>query len=368
MEEILEPFRPFVAGLLDDICFWGNTEAELHSRLKLIFEWFVHYGLLLNSTKCRPFMQQGIFLGFCVSETGITADPEKISAIRDRPMPSNTSEIRSFVNAAGYLRSLIKNFSKLAEPLINQTVGPKKCPVNLTNESIKSWKQIKDAVTSVPVVRKFDWRRPIILETNSSQTFVGAVLLQPYLHHSNEKPISILHPIAYFSHKLTPTQQRYSSQERELLSILLSLQHWRHWIEGRDVTVITDHESLKTIQTKVEQPARMVRFLDSIKHYGVRILYRQGKANVLANYLSRPPNKIFNSEEIQDPESDNTCTVINSLSLSNSSKTQPNLPSDENNKDIKYPDHLNRIDLQCIFEYLTLKNPSLISSLQTGLL
>ncbi|KAI0994343.1 hypothetical protein K3495_g13839 [Podosphaera aphanis] len=97
----------------------------------------------------------------------------------------------------------------------------------------------------------------------------------------------------------------------------------------------------------------MVRFLDSIEHYGVCILYRQGKANVLADYLSRPPDKIFNSEEIQDPETENT--VINSLS--NSSKTLPNLPSDENNKDIKYPDLLNRIDLQCIFEYLTLKRP-----------
>ncbi|KAI1001091.1 hypothetical protein K3495_g7108 [Podosphaera aphanis] len=234
-------------------------------------------------------------------------------------MPSNTSEIRSFVNAARYLRSPIKNFSKLAEPLINQTVGPKKCPVTLMIESIKSWKKIKDAITSVPVVRKFDWRRPIILETDSSQTFVGAALLQPYLHHSKEKPISILHPIAYFSRKLTPTEQRYSSQERELLSILLSLQHWRHWVKGGDVRVITDHESLKTIQTKVEQPARMVRFLDSIEHYRIRILCRQGKANVLADYLSRPPDKIFNSEEIQDPKSENT--VINSLSLSNSRKT-----------------------------------------------
>ncbi|KAI0999844.1 hypothetical protein K3495_g8354, partial [Podosphaera aphanis] len=355
MEEILEPFRSFVAGLLDDICVWGDTEKELHSRLELIFERFVHYGLLLNSTKCRLFVQQGIFLGFCVSENGITADPEKVSAIRDRPMPSTTSEIRSFVNAAGYLRSLIKNFSKLAEPLINQTVGPKKSPVILTNESIKSWNKIKDAITSVPVVRKFDWRRPIILETDSSQTFVGAALLQPYLHHPKEKPISILHPIAYFSRKLTPTQQRYSSQERELLSILLSLQHWRHWVEGGDVTVITDHESLKTIQTKVEQPARMVRFLDSIEHYGVRILYRQGKANVLADYLSRPPEKNFNSEEIEHPENENT--NVNSNSFSHPNITQPNLTSDEKNNVIKYPDLLNRIDLQCIFEYLTLKQP-----------
>jgi hypothetical protein len=95
--------------------------------------------------------------------------------------------------------------------------------------------------------------------------------------------------VAYYSRKLTDTQTRYSSQERELLAILLSLQHWRHWVENGDVTVITDHQILKNLNTKAELPARIVRFLDTIKHFGARVLYRSGKVNVLADYLSRPP-------------------------------------------------------------------------------
>ncbi|KAI0992367.1 hypothetical protein K3495_g15819, partial [Podosphaera aphanis] len=301
---------------------------------------FVEYGLILNSSKCRFFVQGGIFLGFSISENGIAADPAKVAAIRDRPKPSTNSEIRGFVNAAGYLRCLIKDFSKLAGPLTDQSIGPKNKPVTLSPESERSWLAIKDAMSSSPLVRKFDWRLPVVLETDASQKFLGAVLLQPHMHVSSDSDRSVLHPIAYFSRKLNGTQQRYSAQERELLGILLALQHWRHWVEGGDVTVITDHESLKTLHTKMEQPARIARFLDSIEHYGVRILYRKGKANVLADYLSRPPEKAFPSEE-----NDN-----NSLKSLNKHSNDLETPISVH---ITQPEQLNRIDLQAIFEFLS---------------
>ncbi|POS83058.1 hypothetical protein EPUL_004164 [Erysiphe pulchra] len=200
MEEVLSPYRSFVAGLLDDVAVWGDTVEELHSRLVTILKRFVTYGLLLNTSKCYLFVTSGVFLGFVISEDGIAADPKKVAAIRDRLMPSTTSEIRGFIGAAGYLRSLIKKFSQLA------------------------------------ILKKFDWRLPIVLETDALEKF----LLQPHLHYI-DKQRSILHPIAFFSIKLNETQQRYSAQERELLFILLSLQHWCHWVEGGDVTAITDH-------------------------------------------------------------------------------------------------------------------------------
>lgn len=106
MEEVFDPFRSFAAGLLDDVAIWGDTIEELHSRLILILNRFVSYGLLLNASKCRFFIKSGVFLGFLVSENGIAADPEKVAAIRDRPLPRTTSEIRGFVSAAGYLRLL----------------------------------------------------------------------------------------------------------------------------------------------------------------------------------------------------------------------------------------------------------------------
>ena len=103
-----------------------------------------------------------------------------------------------------------------------------------------------------------------MLETDASQKFVGAALLQPHIYTTNNIEKATLHQVSYFSRKLNDTQQRYSAQERELLCILLSLQHWRHWVEGGDITVITDHQSLNSLNTKMEQPARIVRFMDTI--------------------------------------------------------------------------------------------------------
>ncbi|KAI0995043.1 hypothetical protein K3495_g13137 [Podosphaera aphanis] len=331
MEEVLEPYRHFVSGLLDDVCVFADTPEQLHAQLLLLFERFAKYGLLLNASKCRFFVPEGIFLGFHVSKHGIAADPSKISAITDRPMPKTSTEIRSFVNAAGYFRSLIDRFSDMSAPLTKLSSGPKNATVHLTAEATKAYNDIKRALTTTPVLRKFDWRLPIVVESDASKITVGAALLQPHTHLRDSKPSSTLHPISYFSKKLTPTQVRYSAQERELLGIVLALQHWRHWVEGADVTVVTDHESLKTIQTKVEQPARIVRFLDALEHYGIRIVYRPGKANVLADYLSRPSDSIFVNAQQQhvDPLAATTDFVTN-------------------------PDHLNRIDLQAIYEYFSL--------------
>lgn len=157
--------------------------------------------------------------------------PRQGSAIRDRPIPSTTSEIRGFVNAASYLRSLIRDFSKLAGPLIEQSTGPKNAPVVLTSDSRESWSKIRDALSSTPVIKCFHWRLPVVLITDASQKFISSALLHPRM--STNTKHSTLHPVAYYSRKLNETQQRYSAQERELLAILLSLQHWCHWVKAQ---------------------------------------------------------------------------------------------------------------------------------------
>jgi hypothetical protein len=97
---------------------------------------------------------------------------------------------------------------------------------------------------------------------------------------------------------------------------LQTLQHWRHWVEGGDVTMITNYQSLKDLNTKAKLPARIVRFLDAMQHYGVRVFYKFEKANMLADYLSKPSEKVFAAnEKIANP------------------------------KPIKRPEELNRVDL-----------------------
>ncbi|KAI1001153.1 hypothetical protein K3495_g7046 [Podosphaera aphanis] len=199
MEEILEPYRHFVSGLLDDVCVFADTVELLHQNLLLLFARSVKYGLILNASKCRFFVTEGIFLGFQISKHGIAADPSKISAIVDRPLPTTSTEIRSFVNAAGYFRSLINRFSDMSAPLTELSSGPKHSTISLTPEAIKAYQNIKDALTTTPVLRKFDWCLPIVVESDASMIAVGAALLQPHTQTRDSKPTSALHPVSYFS-------------------------------------------------------------------------------------------------------------------------------------------------------------------------
>lgn len=345
MEEVLEPFRAFTPGLLDDMCIVADTDEQLHDRLLTVLARLEEYGLLLNTQKSVLFVSSGVFLGFIVSAAGVEADPAKISAIRDRPMPTTNTEVRGFVNAAGYLRYLIPKFSEKSGLLTDYCTGPKGSSVTLSPEAQKQWHAIRDSLTSIPVIKQYHWQLSCVMDVDSSQKYVGACLMQPHLSSVNK---SVLHPVAYFSKKLSETQTRYSAQERELLAILMALQHWKHWVQGTEVTVISDHESLKTLRTKTEQPPRIMRFLDAIEHYGVRILYRSGKANVMADYLSRPP-----SDEAVEP----AFLVILESSFpgeeEEGSVDNGDQRDDGDQRDtVEHPHQLNRTDLQAIFEHL----------------
>lgn len=120
------------------------------------------------------------------------------------------------------------------------------------------------------------------------------------------------------------------------MAIVLDLQHWRYWLEGGDITVLTDHESLKLFRTKTEQPQRIIRFIDVIEHFGLHINVRKGPTNIMANWLSRPP-------KISEPAHASN----ESASLQTKSKKI---------NDINYLNYLNRIDLKAIFEHFLLKS------------
>src|SRR6202165_1169064 len=130
--------------------------------------------MLLNTRKTSLFVRSGVFPGFVINEDGITADPAKVAAVRDRPMPATTTEVRGFVNAAGYFRHLIDIYSEKSSHLTDLCTGPKGAPVTLSGEAQQQWRHIRDVITSLPLIRVFDWRLPSVLDTDASQGHTGA--------------------------------------------------------------------------------------------------------------------------------------------------------------------------------------------------
>ena len=115
-----------------------------------------------------------------------------------------------------------------------------------TSEAQKAFEHLKHLFTQAPLLRHFDPELPIYLYTDASGFAVSGILCQ---FHDGK-----LYPISFRSRKLTPAECNYDIHDLEMLAIVSSFAHWRHYLEGakHTVTVYTDHKNLEVfMSTKI---------------------------------------------------------------------------------------------------------------------
>ena len=305
----------FCIVYLDDILIYSKTQEEHERHVKTILKALDRAGMVLNLEKCKFFAQEIRFLGHIIDKDGSKPDPHNIEKILNWPTPRNITDTRGFVNLAGNYRKYIKSFAKIAEPLTDLMKGSplKGTPIKWGEREEESFQALKKAISSEPVLRHPQIGKPCWIDPDASQYAIGAQLQQLFLDTDGK---SRLHPIAFLSKKLTETEQRYSSQERELLAAKYALDHWRHLIEGSEINIRTDHESLKTYRTKNPMAKRVVRFLGDIEHFDPKITYRPGPLQKVPDALSRMPGL---REEGEPADSDQ----LNTVEVSNNAQTEP---------------------------------------------
>ena len=171
---------------LDDIVAFGRTETEMLDRLENIFGKLRLAGLKLETSKCHFFKEKVRFLGHEISKSGISTDPEKIQAVRDWVQPKTVRDLRSFLAFVSYYRRFVKGFSQIAKPLhqlvteCGQGKGKSKSTLagHWTPRCQDAFDQLKEALTTSPVLGFADYRLPFVLETDASNDGLGAVLSQ----------------------------------------------------------------------------------------------------------------------------------------------------------------------------------------------
>ena len=249
-------------------------------------------------SKCEFWLDEVLYLGHIISAKGISVNPEKVEAIVKWQPPENVKQLRSFLGLASYCRRFVENFSKIAKPLSN--LLQKNVKYAWTPECDVAFNTLKEKLISAPVLTPPDESKPFQVFCDASLQGLGAVLMQDK------------HVVAYTSRQLKPNEKNYPTHDLELAAVVHALITWRHLLLGRQVEVYTDHKSLKYIFTQPNLNLRQTRWVEMIQEYNPSIDYTPGKANVIADALSR---KAYCNSLILKPVQPDLCEAFRKLNL-----------------------------------------------------
>ncbi|CAM8883040.1 unnamed protein product [Rhodiola kirilowii] len=232
--------------------------------------------LVLNYEKCHFMVTHGVVLGHVVSHKGIEVDKAKIDLIVTLPYPSTVRDIKSFLGHAGFYRRFIKDFSKKALPLSN--LLQKDAPFEFNDACKKAFDELKQALTSTPIIRAPDWSQLFEVMCDASDYAVGVVLGQK----DEKKPVVIY----YASRTLDAAQRNYSTTEKELLAVVFALEKFRSYLLGTKLIVYSDHAAIRYLMTKKEAKPRLIRWILLLQEFDVEIKDKKGIENTVADHLS----------------------------------------------------------------------------------
>lgn len=268
-----------VVVFIDDILIYSNSEEEHMEQVEWVLKQLKKWRLYAAIKKCEFFKSEIVYLGYLISENGISVLTQRVKAILEWPDPRNIKEVRSFLGLAGYDRKFVKDFSKMAAPLTELTKD--KQPWTWGPEQITAFNAIKTAMTSTPTLLIPKMDLPFTITTDASGYAVGAVLSQDQGNG--------LQPVAYMSHKMSGAERKYPVHEQELLAIISALKDWRCYLHSSDqpVHIITDHRSLTFINTQPHLSARQTRWVEFLQDFNFIVSYQKGTENEVADALSR---------------------------------------------------------------------------------
>jgi transposase InsO family protein len=305
MNSVLQPLLDdCVIVYLDDILIYSRNEEEHIAHLRRVFDLLKKNKLYTQSEKCEFGLHKLEFLGHVVGANGIEMDPAKVSIVQEWPVPTNLTELRSFLGLCNYYRRFINQFALIAQPLTQMTRND--TPWCWTSDCDRAFQQLKTAMTTAPVLAYPDPARAFVVFFDASSTIaLGGVLCQ-----ADDR--DVLHPVAFESRKLTDTEKHYPVHELELLAFVHCLQKWRHYLDYRRFQVFTDNRALETIHTNKTPSLRMLRWIDAIQAYQFDIHHISRTKNVVADILSKAPHAKL-SALMEDDVAVNHVTMISRL-------------------------------------------------------
>lgn len=285
MSQLVLPdiLHTFVLVFQDDILIASESDADHASHVQQVLSRLSDHQLWIKPSKCQWAVRDVNFLGHHIraTEAGtvIEACQSKVDAVLEWPVPTCRAELSAFLGLANYYRGFINGFSDMSATLTALTAP--KSPFQWSPHHQKSFEALKLAMSSSPALLAPDDSKPFVLHCDASSYAVGAVLSQ---HDSAGQ----LRPVGFYSSKLTDTQLRWDTYEREIYSVVAALQHWFFHLKGAvtPVQIFTDHQSLEELGVQLLRP-KLARWFTILSEYKYRVTWIPADQNAAADALSR---------------------------------------------------------------------------------
>ena len=285
MTKVLEPFLyKFALCYLDDILVYSRTFSDHLTHLRSVLSALRQSKLYAKPSKCEFVCSEVTYVGHRVSYNTISIDPDKAAAIAEWPTPASSEDLSSFLGLATWFSDHVPSFSEIASPLFELSGNRRQKDFVWTPECEKAFEKLRKILCSDPVLTMPDFSRPFFLACDSSLFSIGAVLLQ----RSRAKTDKYV-AIAFMSAKLSATERRWPTQDRELYAVKRALAKFRPYVHSStfEITVMSDHNPLTYFFSQAKLSDRQYRWLDALSEYKLRLVYVPGRENRVADALSR---------------------------------------------------------------------------------
>jgi Reverse transcriptase (RNA-dependent DNA polymerase)/RNase H-like domain found in reverse transcriptase len=229
----------FCFAYLDDILIASKSLEEHVRHLMLLFERLNQYGLTINLAKSEFGKSEIEFLGHLISSNGSKPLPSKVEALNGFQLPETIKDLRSFLGFVNQYRRYIKHAAEhqaLLHEYLRRATKNDRRKVEWTPEAISQFEKCKSDVANAAMLTIQNSKYPLGLFVDASDVAVGASIEQ--FEKEGWKPLG------FFSKKLSGAEKNYSTYDRELLAIYLSVIYFKHMLEGRNFTIFTDHKPL----------------------------------------------------------------------------------------------------------------------------
>lgn len=262
---------------LDDVIVYGETKEQHDERVTKVLDVLKEYNVMLNPDKCIFGATELGFLGYNLSEKGITPTHDKLGAIKRFREPATTDEVRSFLGLVTFVGKFIPDLATINEPLRELT--KKDTIFKWGPDQQKAFDKLKTSLSCDTILGYYNLNDRTQVYADASPVGLGAVLIQ--INASGPRII------CFASKSLSDTEKRYCQTEKEALALVWSVERFHFYLFGRTFELVTDHKALEVIFSPKSKPcARIERWVLRLQSYTFKVVYKPGKNNI-ADPLSR---------------------------------------------------------------------------------